>query len=138
MIDLGAGVNIIYGPSNTGKSCIVRCIDYMFGSSRVPFDEATGYQIVKIIIKTEHGSIMMSRKLNENTILVSSTDERIPSDKYKTNTDRKNYQRTINFVWLTLIGIEDMHLVIKKMKIMKSRYYHGEFFAICLCFQKQK
>ena len=112
-IDLKSGVNIIYGPSNTGKSCIVRCIDYMFGSDREPFDGATGYQTVKIIVKTEYGIITMSRKLNEKIIFVSSTDERIPSDKYKTTTDRNNYQRTINFVWLTLIGIEDMHLIIK-------------------------
>lgn len=119
-IDLKSGVNIIYGPSNTGKSCIVRCIDYMFGSDREPFDGATGYQMVKIIIKTEYGSITMSRKLNEKIIFVSSTDERIPSDKYKTTTDRNNYQRTINFVWLTLIGIEDMHLIIKNENYEKQ------------------
>ena len=119
-IDLKCGVNIIYGPSNTGKSCIVRCIDYMFGSDREPFDGATGYQTVKIIVKTEYGSITMSRKLNEKIIFVSSTDDRIPSGKYKTTTDRNNYPRTINFVWLTLIGINDMHLVIKNENYEKQ------------------
>lgn len=33
-IDLSNGVNIIYGPSNTGKTYIVKCIDYMFGSDK--------------------------------------------------------------------------------------------------------
>ena len=32
IIELSNGVNIIYGPSNTGKTYIVKCIDYMFGS----------------------------------------------------------------------------------------------------------
>ena len=38
IIELSNGVNIIYGPSNTGKTYIVKCIDYMFGSEREPID----------------------------------------------------------------------------------------------------
>ena len=48
IIELSNGVNIIYGPSNTGKTYIVKCIDYMFGSEREPIDISTGYQYIKI------------------------------------------------------------------------------------------
>lgn len=37
------GLNIIQGYSDTGKTCILKCIDYMFGSSEEPFDRNTGY-----------------------------------------------------------------------------------------------
>lgn len=111
IIELQKGVNIIYGPSNTGKSCIIKCIDYMFGSERVPFDIITGYEMVKIIVNSYSGMITMSRKLGENNIQIDSTDGRIPSGKYKAKADRKNHEKTINWVWLSLIGINEMHLI---------------------------
>ncbi len=30
------GVNIVYGPSNSGKSYIIKCINFMFGGE-IPF-----------------------------------------------------------------------------------------------------
>ena len=33
------GLNIIQGRSNTGKTCIVRGIDFAFGGKKLPFDE---------------------------------------------------------------------------------------------------
>ena len=111
IIELQNGTNIIYGPSNTGKSCIVRCIDYMFGADREPIDITTGYDMVKIIVNTYSGYITMSRKIGEKNIQVDSTDDRIPSGKYKATADRKNHEKTINWVWLSLIGISEMHLI---------------------------
>ena len=31
------GVNLIEGPSNTGKSYVIGCIDFMFAGKEVPF-----------------------------------------------------------------------------------------------------
>ena len=111
IIELQKGINIIYGPSNTGKSCILKCIDYMFGSERIPFDATTGYEMVKIIVNSYSGIITMSRKLGEKSIQIESTDTRIPSGKYKVTADRKKHEKTINWVWLSLIGINEMHLI---------------------------
>lgn len=33
-IYLKEGTNIICGPSNTGKTCIAKCIEYMFGETK--------------------------------------------------------------------------------------------------------
>ena len=104
IIELSNGVNIIYGPSNTGKTYIVKCIDYMFGSEREPIDISTGYQYIKIIVRTQCGTITMSRKIGENKIEVSSNDNNVPSGKYATKASRTNYDKTINSVWLSLIG----------------------------------
>jgi len=120
IIELKNGVNIIYGPSNTGKTYIVKCIDYMFGSEREPIDVSTGYQYVKIIIKTQHDTITMSRKIRETKIEVVSTDVNISSGKYAIKANRNNYDKTINSVWLSLIGINKMHLVISNENFKKQ------------------
>ena len=120
IIELSNGVNIIYGPSNTGKTYIVRCIDYMFGSEREPIDISTGYQYIKIIVRTQCGTITMSRKIGENKIEVSSNDNNVPSGKYATKASRTNYDKTINSVWLSLIGINDLHLVISNENYKKQ------------------
>lgn len=120
IIELSNGVNIIYGPSNTGKTYIVKCIDYMFGSEREPIDISTGYQYIKIIVRTQYGTITMSRKIGENKIEVSSNDDNVPSGKYATKASRTNYDKTINSVWLSLIGINDLHLVISNENYKKQ------------------
>lgn len=120
VIELSNGVNIIYGPSNTGKTYIVKCIDYMFGSEREPIDISTGYQYIKIIVRTQCGTITMSRKIGENKIEVSSNDNNVPSGKYATKASRTNYDKTINSVWLSLIGINDLHLVISNENYKKQ------------------
>ena len=120
IIELSNGVNIIYGPSNTGKTYIVKCIDYMFGSEREPIDISTGYQYIKIIVRAQCGTITMSRKIGENKIEVSSNDNNVPSGKYATKASRTNYDKTINSVWLSLIGINDLHLVISNENYKKQ------------------
>ena len=120
IIELSNGVNIIYGPSNTGKTYIVKCIDYMFGSEREPIDISTGYQYIKIIVRTQCGTITMSRKIGENKMEVSSNDNNVPSGKYATKASRTNYDKTINSVWLSLIGINDLHLVISNENYKKQ------------------
>ena len=38
-VELQPGLNLIQGRSNTGKTCIIKCIDFCFGSKHKPFDE---------------------------------------------------------------------------------------------------
>lgn len=120
IIELSNGVNIIYGPSNTGKTYIVKCIDYMFGSEREPIDISSSYQYIKIIVRTQCGTITMSRKIGESKIEVNSNDKNVPSGKYATKASRTNYDKTINSVWLSLIGVNDLHLVISNENYKKQ------------------
>lgn len=131
IIDLSNGVNIIYGPSNTGKTYIVKCIDYMFGSDKEPIDVSTGYQYIKIIIKTVRGKLTMSRKIGENKIEIDSSDSKISSGKYNSRASSINYDKTINSVWLSLIDIDEMHFIISnenfKKKILSWRTFSHMF-----------
>lgn len=120
IIELSDSVNIIYGPSNTGKTYIVKCIDYMFGSDKEPIDVSTGYQYVKMIVKTSQGKLTMCRKIGENKIQVDSTDRTISSGKYSSRASRNNYDKTINSIWLSLIGVNEMHLIISNENFKKQ------------------
>lgn len=46
------GVNIITGPSNTGKTYIFQCLNYMFGGSKTPkpIKEARPYEFIYLEI----------------------------------------------------------------------------------------
>jgi hypothetical protein len=48
-----AGLNVVSGPSDTGKTFIIQCIDFMFGASKTPksIPEAERYDTVRLGIK---------------------------------------------------------------------------------------
>ena len=49
-VDLEDGLNVITGPSDTGKTFIAQCIDFMFGGSTPPepIPEAEGYEQIHL------------------------------------------------------------------------------------------
>ena len=49
VIELTAGLNIIHGLSDTGKSSVLLCIDFIFGGDEPPFDAITGYSKVRVL-----------------------------------------------------------------------------------------
>src|SRR5687767_1278811 len=53
------GLNVISGPSNTGKTFIYQCINYMLGSSQLPknIKEARAYSRIFLRIKTKDSQI---------------------------------------------------------------------------------
>ena len=82
IIKLKQGVNIIYGPSNTGKSYIINCIDYMFGAKDSPIDESFGYDTIALTVRTESGSVVMRRGLGKKKVVVDSDDPSVESGEY--------------------------------------------------------
>lgn len=116
VITFTKGLNIIHGPSDTGKSCILKCINFMFDKSTIPFDtKITGYSKVEMIVATENGSIKLQRSLGRNQIFVTSEDKNIVSGKYNVEYNSNSKTPCINSLWLKLIGInEDIMLVYNK------------------------
>lgn len=57
MIALSGGLNVISGPSNTGKTFIYQCINYMLGSSSKPklIKESTLYSSITMKIQSYEG-----------------------------------------------------------------------------------
>lgn len=58
-IEFKRGLNVITGPSNTGKSFLFQCIDYMFGRKAIKeIEELEGYTDIYLEIVTYEKNII--------------------------------------------------------------------------------
>lgn len=76
VIDFKPGLNFILGPSNTGKSLVMDCLDYMFGftpkknkPSKI-VDNNNGYELITLQLATANGTVILERKIGESKITV--------------------------------------------------------------------
>lgn len=118
-VSFGKGLNIIQGYSDTGKTCVVKCIDFIYGSKKAPFDDSTGYDSVTMRVMTPNGMVVFSRKIGKNKIQVSSDNPEIESGTYDIGYKAKQKNPVINKVWLKLMGIEDEPLIPKNTNFEK-------------------
>lgn len=132
VVEFKNGVNIICGPSNTGKTYIIKCLDYMFGSEDSPIDSETGYNEITLNLRTPEGYVTMSRSLGGTKISVTSTCPEVKPGQYLVKGNSKNYDRSITSVWLKLIGINDMHHINsngdRKKNLLTWRLFYHSFF----------
>lgn len=115
------GLNIIQGFSDTGKTCIVKCIAFAFGSDIVPFDTSTGYDAVTMVVLTPEGKISFRREVGKKQVEVISSVQKIESDTYDIEYKKKQKRPVLNSVWLSLIGIEDEHMIVSNRHFEKKR-----------------
>lgn len=115
VIDFKPGLNFILGPSNTGKSLIMDCLDYIFGfmpkkrhPSRI-VENSHGYDRITLHLSTESGTVILERKIGDNKIEINSTDPTVENGTYSVSHSAK---KNINSVYLHLIGIDEPHSVI--------------------------
>jgi len=104
------GVNFIVGPSNTGKSYIIGCIDFMFGGKEVPFSMTdTGYDTITMTMESDDGHYFeATRKIEEgetgdkgaSVISVSSDLPEVKGTEYRTSNNE------YSDLLLSLIGID--------------------------------
>lgn len=131
------GVNIIHGASNTGKSHVVACIDFMFGAREmVPFDkDETGYDTVSMRLENDDGDWLYAvRKIvdgaNEpvadNVIRVTTSLESIKDGDYKAS------DKTYSDVLLAWLGIEERQKIVATQKMKTNdltiRTFFHQFF----------
>ena len=119
IIEFTDGLNIIIGPSNTGKSLIMDCIDYVFGftpkinrPSKI-VDNSNGYTHVELELKTDKESVSLKREIGTTKVSVISHHSEIESGSYSSD---RNAKKNINDIFLKLIGINDVHKVLSSQK----------------------
>lgn len=110
------GVNFIVGPSNTGKSYVIGCIDFMFGGKEVPFSkDDTGYDTITMEMESDDGYYFRAeRKIEDgssgdkgsNVVHVDTNLPGVNGDEFKINT--KEYSDLL----MRLIGIEERTRII--------------------------
>ena len=123
-IDLEPGLNIIYGESNTGKSLVLDSIDYLLGAEEHRYDTKLEVKRVMLTMDVDGRSLTIARNIDSTEIEVSSQVNGIESDTYKLKGSK-----SINSVWLKLMGIEDgtqifMTLDGKTQKFTVRTFYH--------------
>lgn len=138
-IDLTSGVNIILGPSNTGKSMIVDCIDYMFGADKVPFSPSeTGYNSVEMTLAKSTGEgLVVSREIVMKDgearpapdVTIVSMLEGVNSGDYQTKLKKNVRQITYGDILFRLLGIHDRPEIIstqagKSISLTPRVFFH--------------
>ncbi len=114
-LDFTDGLNIVCGPSNTGKSYVLQCIDFMFGSGTKPFDESTGFDTVRMVVETKEGqTVSLVRQLGKNVTQVVSTVPEIENGTYGGGQSKQK----LSALWLSLIGVDE------EVKIVSNQYFN--------------
>ena len=122
VVEFTHGLNIIFGLSDTGKSCVLNCIDFIFCSDDLPFDEnLTGYSSVRVLIESSSGSLTLERTLGKNKITVSGNIEDIDNGTYDAKYSARSKHTPISGVFLSLIGIKEPYELIKNKDFAKDR-----------------
>lgn len=133
VIEFAKNITLIMGKSETGKTTIWKCVDYLFGADRddkhKPFLSATGYDTVKGYFSCELGDFVLTRKIDETKICVSSDVPELNSDEpYITTTSSKKW---IGRFFNKVLGIEpDFKIPWSfdgKMKVFSWRDVKQEF-----------
>ena len=72
VIDFRPGLNFVLGPSNTGKSLVMDCMDYVFGftpkknrPSKI-VDNSYGYDRIALHLATDRGTVVLERKIGDS------------------------------------------------------------------------
>lgn len=100
------GLNVVSGPSDTGKTFIVQCIDFMFGASTLPksIPEAESYDLLQIGIRTPYKAdeIILERGIRGGDIILYQKS----GEKLTLGTKhRDGDESTVSNFLLTLSGL---------------------------------
>ena len=124
VIDFKPGLNFILGPSNTGKSLVMDCLDYAFGftpkknrPSKI-VDNNYRYERITLHLITGNGTVILERKIGDTKIAVSGTDPTVEHGTYSVGHKAK---KNINAVYLHLLGIDEVHSVRSAEKGSKTQ-----------------
>ncbi len=136
-LDLAPGLNIIYGPSNTGKTLILDCVDFMLGGeARRLYKAELQIVSVKMVLDVNGAELSMYRVLEENKkndIIVVSNAPGFENGTYTVLSKTKE-KDTISSLWLRLMGINQEVKIIKQIEdsieqtLTVRTFYH--FFVI--------
>ncbi|AXK38136.1 ATP-binding protein [Crenobacter cavernae] len=78
-VQFNEGLNVVSGPSDTGKTFIVQCIDYMFGASNVPkpIPESERYETVRLALSlpSSKEEFVLERSMRGGNFTLISTSQ---------------------------------------------------------------
>lgn len=127
IINLINGVNIICGPSNTGKSHILDCIDYILGADNAPIQEESGYDLISATLVTDTNYELII----DRAIGIGKTKATIYSDYPPIHNGSYSYSKgEMNQIFLFLIGIKEPHKIISTKKFKTTNLTWRNFWYV--------
>lgn len=128
------GVNILHGPSNSGKSYVINCINFMFGASEVPFTrESTGYNTIHMTLESlDARTVQMTRRIiddkngkksdmGDNLVTVVSNFDEVGSYDYSI------LKLEYSDMLLKLMGIDERHQIISTQAFVQQNLTNRSF-----------
>lgn len=113
-INFTPGLNVIHGPSDTGKTYLAKTIKYMLAGSTRPFSPETGYTKIRMVLRTSEGKVALSRQIGSSKITVNA--DRVfamPVEEFDANnTDANPAGYTVSDLLLRMIGVREERVVI--------------------------
>ncbi len=109
IVTLEKGLNVISGASDTGKSYICQCIQFILGAEKVPkpIDEAKGYSSLEVAFEeSDGGSFVLKRELKNNAAITL-----VENDVTKILKPKHQGKENLSSYFLGKIGIENQVLV---------------------------
>ena len=120
VVNLTPGLNLVIGPSNTGKTRIARTVAYACGGDQLPFTDKTGYTTAFVTFVTGGGEVTLSRSIKPRSgITVDSTDPAIESGGYSVT---RNTKQPINDLLLALIDVAPGRKVVRNESFKKADF----------------
>ncbi|WP_254511390.1 AAA family ATPase [Anatilimnocola floriformis] len=129
-LDFGTGLNVISGASDTGKSYLVHCLNFMTGAKEPPkaIPESSGYETLWLEIETWSGeTFTLERSLRGKDFRlhkckINEVDPAADVEELKESRSTGK-KRTISQFLLELIGAEGLRLRINA----KGEVHSGSF-----------
>lgn len=133
-VEFKQGLNVVAGASDTGKTFIFQCVDFMLGGQKPPkpIKESNGYEKVILVIETYDGELYtLERNLTGGSFQIKKGD--LPFEVYgeKLSYDPNNIATFL----LTLCGLQDVQLR-KNAQNSKIRLSFRDVAGLCLVDEK--
>jgi hypothetical protein len=141
-LKLEQGLNVISGASNTGKTFIFECIDYIFGAKDKPKEivESHGYTEVLLEIQTYQGkTITFKRNLTDKKMFyfdcgIKHINSRSPIEIK--NQHDKNNEKNISKMLLNICGA-DYTNVLKKQSGHTESFTYRDFAHLTMIHEQE-
>lgn len=130
-IEFSQGLNLITGPSNTGKSWIPDCINYVLGAEETRIEVPDKTELV-LVIGNDSGDVTLRRFIGDNKINLSTSRNDIDSGDYSC---AKGAKKSIAPILLFLLGIEEDCMIIKNSRFDRQRLTLRTFLYLCIAEQ---
>ncbi len=108
------GINIVHGPSDTGKTYLAKTIKYMLAGSTKPFATETGYSVITMVLRTDEGKVKLTRNIGSlRTTVTADHNFGILHDDYAIQpTEGNENELTVSDILLRLLGINERKAVL--------------------------